>query len=530
MRHATLLFWRSSAAAAFLLASGGAALAQGKPAEPSVYLRCDGNPPHRSTGEMLGRALLLTATLGVAGQGEVQDVSKRAMGNDGIDACTQALQSETDPVRKVQLMLARSIHRIEAGDYAGAADDARDAPSQAGAAADEVGFRHTMLVSALGLQATAQLRGGQAAEAEATAFKMAAAAPYEVLTQIQATPFAQLTPNLTPEKQAFLDRLVKVFPEALGLRAAVYQWAGKYAEAAQDYAAVIDLRAGFSPGNDPPPMPDVLALRSVMLAMAGQMDKSAAVAKDAAAMIQFLSASGKAGTMQASVDAAEQALDFQAIVADLNAGRASVARTKFSARSRWSVPGAPTVADLAARLRQGAPAAELTGSLAADPATLRTNALIANAGAITEANNANANLYGRIRQPLSALFPYDSWRDDIWNTKESYFLHQRAANETYIGDLLVVPNTPRLFKAMHPITIAAGEALLLHTALLAQARGDKGFALAMGRQQLGIMLVHIGNPGEPGLPMAASFDAAAVIADLSAEFPDPAAKAAPGSP
>ena len=513
-------------ATAFLLAAGGVASAQTKPAEPSVYLRCDGNPPHRSTGEMLGRALLLTATLGVAGQGEVQDVSKRAIGNDGIDACTQALQSETDPIRKVQIMLARSIHRVEAGDYAGAADDARNAPPLAGAAGDEVGFRHTLLVSALALQAAAQLRAGEPAQAEATAFRMAAAAPYEVITQVQATSYAQLTPNLTPEKQAFLDRLVKLFPEALGLRAVVYQWAGKYAEAAADYAAVIDLRAGFSRSNDPPPMPDVLALRSVMLAMAGQIDQSAAVAKDAAAMIQFLNTSGKAGTMQASIDAAEQALDFQAIVADLNAGRGGVARIKFAARSRWAVPAAPTVADLAARLRQGAPAAELTGPLAADPATLRTNALIANAGAITEANNANANLYGLIRQPISPLASYDSWRDDVWNVKDSYFLHQRAANETYVGDLLLVPTTPRLFKAVHFTTIATGEALLLHSALLAQMRGAKGFALSMGHQQLSILLLHIGNPGEPGLPAAATFDAATVIADLSPEFPDPANKAA----
>jgi hypothetical protein len=511
-------------AVALLLATTGVSSAQTAPAGPSVYLQCDGNPPHRSTGELLGRALLMSATLGLAGQGEVQDVSKRAYGTSGVDACDAALLQESDSTRKVLLTLARAIHNIEAGNNAAAQEDAAKAPSLASNAQD-IGFRHTLLVSSLELQAAALVRQSDFPKASAAALEMANSAPYDVVAQVRAVPYVQLTAEISPEKQAYLDRLVKIFPEALGFRAIAYQWAGRYLDAAADYAAIADLRAGFSAGNDPPPLPDVQAMRSAMLALGGKMDESAAVAAETSAMIHVLAATGKTGLMQTSIDTAEQALDFQAIVVDLAAGRASAARIKFAARSHWSVPAVPAVAELAARLRQGAPAAELTGPLATDPDSMRNDGLVANAGAITEANNAVASLYGVIRRPIDAA-TYQAWSDDVWNTKSSVFLHKRAANETYAGELMMVSRTPGFFAPPHLITIAAGDALLMHCALMAQARGVKGFELFPSRKLLEAFFVRFGDPGEPGMPGAATFDAATVIADLSSEFPDPSKKGA----
>ncbi len=505
-------------AVALLLAATSLSSAQTKSASPSVYLQCDGNPPHRSTGELLGRALLLSATLGLAGQGEVQDVSKRAHGIDGVDACDAALLQENDPARKVQLMLARSIHHIETRDYPAALEDAREAPSLAGHAADDVGFQHSLFVSSFELQAAVLVRDGNFPEAAAAALRMANSSPYDVITQVRSIPYVQLTAELTPEKQVYLDRLVKIFPEALAFRAIIYQWAGKYLEAAADYANIVDLRSGFSPDNNSPPLPGILGLRSVMLALGGKMDESIAVAAETSAMIRVLGATGKTALMQSSIDSAEQALDFQAIIVDLTAGRVSAARAKFAARSHWSVPATPAVAELAARLRQGTLSAEITGSLATDPAAMRTNGLVANAGAITEADNAVASLYGAIRQPIDAS-TYHSWTDDVWDTKSSVFLHNRAANENYVGELMMVPRTPGFFKPLHFITIAAGDALLMHSALMAKARRAKGFELFPARKQLEAFFVRFGNPGEPGMPAAVTFDAATVVAELSNEFP-----------
>jgi hypothetical protein len=511
----------------WLLVTSDMALAQIGTGDPSAYLRCDGNPAHRSVGEALGRVVLLTATLGLAGLGEVQDVSKRAQGLDGIEACDTALLQESDPIRKVQLTLARSIHDIEANNFANALDDARKAPSLAGPTANDIGFRHSLLLSSQELQAAALIREGHAAEAEVDALQMADTSPYDVFAQVRALPYAQLTADLSSEKQAYLDRLVKIFPEALPFRAIAHQWAGKYLEAADDYASIIDLRAGFSPGNAAPPSPDVLAMRSVMLALGGRDDEAAKTAAEASAMVQVLTESGKATLMQSAISIADEALDFRAIVAELKAGNASTARAKFVARSHWLVPATPAVADLAGRLRQGAPAAELTGSLATDPAVMRSGALAANATAITEANNAGAVLYSAIRPPINAG-TYQSWDDDVWDTKSSAFQHQRTANENYIGELMIVPRTPGFFKAPHVITIAAGDALLMHSALMAQARGNKGFELFPGRKQLDAFLMRFGNAGDPGMPASATFDAATVIADLSTEFPEPRARGTTG--
>jgi hypothetical protein len=502
------------------------ALAQTAASGPSAYLRCDGNPPHRSTGELIGRALLLGATMGLAGKGETQDASKRAYGIDGVDACTAALQGESDPLRKVQLMLARSVHQLERGDFGNALDDARQAPSLAGQQANDIGFRHTLLVSSLQLQAAALARTGHFADAETAAVQIANAAPYEVLAQIGAAPYVQLTADLTPGKQAYLNRLVKIFPAALPLRATAYEWSGKYLEAAGDYADMVDLQAAFSAESDPPPMPAALALRSVMLALGGRMAESAALAANTSAMLRVLAATGKAGLLKPSIDAAEQALDFRAIVQDLDEGRSSAARIKFTARSRWSVPSGPAVAELATRLRRGAPAAELTGLLAGDPATLRTDALVANAGALTQAGDAVVSLYGAIRPPLGAA-AYREWEDDVWNTKSSPFLHKREAGDRYVGELMLVSPPQALFSTAHFITFATGEALLMHSALMAQARGVKGFELYSNRQRLDAFLLRFGNPGDPGMPASLTFDAATVIAGLSPAFPDPHLKSAP---
>lgn len=509
-------------AAVLMLGAKDAAHGQAK-SDGSVYLRCDGMPAHISVGDAVGRALLLGFTLGIAGNPEIQDASKRLYGNDGVEACDLAIQDESDAMRKVQLMLARSIHQIEKGDYAAALEDARRAPALAGAQAEEIGFRHTLLVSALDIQAAILVRAGRMGEAEATAAQMADAAPYEVLAQVRAANYMQLTPELTPAKQAFLDRLVKIYPDLLPLRASAHEWAGKYLEAADDYGDIVETRAGFSPGSDAPPMPAALALRSVMLALAGQREASATLAANTAAMIRVLTATGKAGLMQSSIDAAEQALDFRAIVQDLADGHAGAARIKFAARSHWSVPSAPVVAELAARLREGASVAELTGGLATDPAKLREAALVANAGALTLAQNGVALLYGLVRKPVPAS-SYRDWGGDAWNVKDAVFLHKRAAGENYAGELLAPPRpgiAGAFFAPPHFITVATGEAFLLHAALLAQARGVKGFVLWPARKQIDVVLLRFGNPGEPGFPTSVTFDAGRVIADLSSVFPDP---------
>ncbi len=218
----------------------------------SVYLRCDGMPPHRSGGEIAARLVLIMATAGLAGPGETADVSKRLTGADAVTACNQALEDESDPIRKAQLVLARAVHHIEIQEFEAALADARAVPTLAGPSADELGFRHSLLVSGLELEAAALVRLGRPAEAEATALKMAAASPYDIITQERASRYTLLTAELSPEKREFLDRRARLWPVGLLVEAIANQGAGQYLEAAADYAAFLDIKKGFMKPDDKP--------------------------------------------------------------------------------------------------------------------------------------------------------------------------------------------------------------------------------------------------------------------------------------
>jgi len=481
----------------------------------SVHLRCDGLPPHRSAADVAARLVLIMATAGLSGPGEMADKSKRLTGADGVSACDRALEEETDPTRKVQLTLARAVHHIETKDFEAALADARSAPALAGEAANEVGFRHSLLLSAMDLEAAALVRLGRSAEAEAVAVKMAAVSPYDLIAQQRARTYSGLTGELSAEKLAYLDRFARLHPPQLTLNAVAHEWAGQFAESAADLGAYVDLAAGYATADKPPkPLPATVSHRAIVLALAGDMDKSNSLAAETRLQADELLKSGKAADDQAAVNAAEESLDFQAVLADLAAGKAAQARAKFLGRSRWVVPSAAVVAEVAKRLRAGAPAGELTGALANDPAIIRSNALAAAAGAIVQAANANDVLYAYIRTPMSES-DYSHWNDDVWNTKDSPFLLKKNDK---------VPLAGEVFTAARSNGIATGDALMMHCALMARARGVAGFVLFPGRTRLDTVYVRFGNPGDPGIPQRAILDAATVIAALSEEFPDPSLK------
>jgi len=486
--------------------------------EGSVYVRCDGFPPHRSAGELAARLLLIMATAGLAGPGERADVGKRLTGADGVAACTQALAGETDEIRRVQLTLARAIHHIEAKDYQAALDDTQAAPVAAGAKVNDFGFQHSLMLSSLELEAYALVYLKRPAEAEATALKMAEIAPYDVIAQGRAERFVGLTADLTPAKKTYFERSAGLTQLGAMYFAHAYFWTGDYLTAATLYQAAIDRIDGFKNDKSPPvPQPSLEAGRAVALAMGGDLVRSNALAADTRKEIDALMQNGQAARWQGVVNSAEEELDFQAIAADLAAGKVAQARAAFAARSRWTATPGAAVADLTERLRKGAPADALTGALARDPAAIRSDSRSAWAGALTStADNDKNYLYSTIR-PLASMDQYSHWNDDIRETADSPFLPKKTGKETYAGDFVFMKRANG---------IATGDALLMHCALLAKARGKTGFVLDGYRPRLDAAIVRFGNPGDPGMPAPVFIDAATVIAALSTEFPDPSVKAA----
>ena len=487
-------------------------------ADGSAYVRCDGFPPHRSAGELAARVLLIMATAGLAGPGERADINKRQSGADGVAACTAALAGETDEIRKVQLMLARAIHHIEAKDYPSALSDAQVAPTLAGAKANEFGFQHSLMLSSLELQGYALVYLNRPAEAEAVALRMAEIAPYDVITQDHAMRFIGLTPEMSPAKKIFFDRSARITGSGSRYYAGGLQWAGDYLSAAAMYKATLDRLDGFKNEKTPPsPQPALEAGRAVALAMGGDLAQSTAVAADTRKSIDALMQNGQAYRAQSVVSEAEETLDFDAIVIDFATGKVAQARTAFAARSRWTATPAAPVSDLTERLRKGAPASALTGALARDPASIRSDALAAWAGALTAAADSDSKyLYSAIR-PLTSMDQYSYWNDDIRKTFKSRFLPAKTGKENYTGDFVFMPRANG---------IATGEALLMHCALLARDDGKAGFVINPYRPRLDAAIVRIGNPGDPGMPPSLFVDAATVIAALSTQFPDPAAKTA----
>ncbi len=217
--------------------------------------------------------------------------------------------------------------------------------------------------------------------------------------------------------------------------------------------------------------------------------------------------------MSSVINTSEETLDLQAVVAELAAGRAAHARALFAARPRWLLSQTEVVADLTARLRQGASPAELTGPLANDPAALRANGLAARAGAITGAANANQILYTAIKPSITAS-NYSHWADDVWDTKDSSFVRKKTPKDALAGEFVYVAR---------PNGITTGDAIYMHLALMARARGKTGFVVYTARPRLDMTWVRFGDPGDPGIPTLGMVDAATVIAALSEEFPDPKA-------
>lgn len=514
MRCLMRLFWGTAVAVSLGVTNCTAAETKNDWNAPSVYLLCDGSPAHRSGAELAGRILLIMATGGLAGPGEKADATKRAMGAEGVTACDSALSSETDPIRRMQLTLARAVHHLEADEFEAALSDARTAPSAAGTAANDIGFRHSLLLSALELQAAALARLGRPGEAEAAALEMAAASPYDTIAQERAVIYVGLTASASPQKKAFYDHLSRIWPKGLLLKAEFEEWNGEYLAAADDYSAFVDLRYGFVlDKKNLTPEVAILADRAVALALAGQTAQADALAADTRKSLDDMIASGKAMGISEVANTAQELLDFESIVSQAQSGKAAQARILLAARSRWLTPSAAAVADLTARLRKGAPANELTGTLTHDPAAMRTDYLASRLGAIQQKNGAEKKLFDLIRPPMTAS-DYSYWVDDVWDKNDTRFMPEKTGKETYDGELVYMRRANG---------IAAGDALLMYCARVARLRGKTGFVMFPTRARLDASVVRFGNAGEPGFPAAAVNDAQATVAALSVEFPDPKA-------
>lgn len=482
------------------------------PETPSPFIQCDGRKGHVGAGELFGQLLAITATAGLAGDAFSKDngnVEKRLSGRAGADACNMAIAQEGNEERRAQLLLARTIHLIEAGDLPAALDSVRALPALAPTGVQDWAFNTGLGSSAAFLETVILVRMDRPAEAEVAALRSAAYAPYDLIAQYRIPAFVQLTPTISPEKKAYLDQLVRMCPQHLSLRAELEAWAGDYAAAARDEADRLKLVQGFAP-KAKPFFND--ALVALYLMMAQDKDAPATAARARQGLDSYI-AEGGARSDVGGVANVEELLAFFDIGQMAAQGRMAEARTAFAGRTRWLSVPPPVVADMFGRLQADMPAADRTGPWARTRQNYRDEAMLGNLKLLQNPDlvkNYYAKVANSVRQSEYARASGSVWK--IGN-KPRYLMRKLPKDITSFEFISVEPTL---------WGVSAGEAVLLHAALIANARGYDSFVVPQNRTTISSTPVRFGNAGTEGFPGSAAFNAQKVIDDLSPHIPQPA--------
>lgn len=468
---------------------------------PSLHVRCDGNPDNVTAGETAARLLGAVTLLGVfAPPPETPNSTARLSGNEGIAICDQALSSESNDIRRAQLILARALHRIEAGNYQAAIDDARSVSGDRPAFSATVPYQLSFRLSALEVEALALAASGRTREAADKAMEMAAAAPYDITASMRASRYVSLTGQFGEPERAFYERYVRLYPVAVAERAHARMFAGDYRAAGEDFL-LFNRIAQSSLGEE---VPGSLANAAVAQALAGQTELADRTAAHAQELIAA-AAEKAAGTNLAPT---REILDFFRILRMAQSGRSADARLLFAARSGWTSVGASTVSALARTLREGAEPAQLTGLLEGDPARFRNDALAARLTNVREGNGSKER-FSAIR-PYSTPANFTAFSDNVWKTEGSRYFERNVDQETRSRFVTTVRNGGGA---------PSGYALLLHSALVARAEGKTSFMVLPVQSALYAARVRTGNESDDTIIAPVSFNAAQVIQDLSPLFP-----------
>lgn len=491
---------------------------------PSLHIQCDGHPDNVSGGETAARLLGAVTLLGIfAPAPEQSDLSARLHGAEGARVCTDLLSRESNDVRRAQLRLANAIHLIEARDYDSAIGQARMVATERPALGQTRAFQLSLALSAMELEAQALLGLGRTREAADKAMEMAAAAPYDLINNLRALFYVQLTGEHGEAEQRFYANLIKLYPAAVLERSNARQMAGDFAGAADDLELWMTVT---DPLLDEPNMIS-LAQASLARALAGDMLRAEPLAERARNAL-------RAKPDDRSAQATGEMLDLYQILATARGGNPAQARVLFAGRTQWLRPSAAAVSAVARELREGAPESELIGSLAGDPARFRTERLatwrtrmLDRAGgeereeaapeAETEAEPTTAKTARRASELFAAIRPH--WTDrqltafaaNTWRTERSRYF-AREENDTLRARFVNV--------SRDGYGVPAGYALLLHSALVARSEGRSSFMILPARLNLGSQFVRTGEAGAE-MPEALSFNAEQVIADLSPLIPQP---------
>ena len=481
--------------------------------QASLHVRCDGNPPQMSDVESFARILgALTLLALFAPPPEQADASKRLFGAAGVDACTQLIENpaslEKNKLRLMKLILARAAHRIEARQYKEALADVGLARAEAKAAgmSGNPYFERSMGLAFDRFESFARLRMGDAAGARTTSLSHLQTMPYSFLPVLTAQDFAwaNRTMDATEEQaHAIRDRMLT---NALGSHCVRLEEMGRFEEAAALREAMVNRANSVTEGGSGAWL---LAATATTHAMAGHWTLAKDRATEARSKLDKADEEGKPDPLRSQI--IEQ-LDFLGVVELMHEGKIDEARRNFAARSDWNVSIGQKW-QLADQLRKGARPDQLFGALAKSGDEQWEDQRKRSMAALLQADTNNRMLFSNIL-PYATVQDYEKMSRQVWRADKSKMIGEKPMKNSKF----YVVSTFTLFGSS---AFARQDAQVLHSALVAKARGYKGFMLLNGTTVDDTALVMFGNAGDPDMPAMLYLDADAVIAELRQVIPSP---------
>ena len=178
-------------------------------------------------------------------------------------------------------------------------------------------------------------------------------------------------------------------------------------------------------------------------------------------------------------------LDFASTLLLAHSGKVDDARRNFAARSQWMAPSFGAVSAAVTMLRSGAKPEQLFGALAvtADAMWQKRRDLIL--AQMLEMDTNNRKLFSYIL-PYARIRGFEALSKSVWRTDKPRFLFKEPLKNSKFT-LMTVDGEP----------LTQPDALTLNAALLAKARGFKGFVLLRRTEKPEVALVQFGNVDDP---------------------------------
>lgn len=508
---ALALVLNCSAAPAFALEGDTkSAVVKKEPRGPSRYLQCDGQPNNTTAGESAARLIGALTLLGLfAPAPEFPDPQARKFGADGVAVCSSLLNGtenvEGNPVRRLELLLARALHQIEAKNYDAAIADIQLARNEADAKgfSSDVYFARSMGLSFDLIEAEALIRLNKIGEARDLGLRKVKDYPSSYYPLIASRPYTVFNREISVLEQERMDRLERISINQLRRSADRYDEVGQFALAARKREAFIEYVDLL---NSEDKISVIYAEAAMSHALANDWAKAQQRADFARTNLENLT---KQGRGDASAPSVIEILDLYDIVKNAHEGKIKDARRSFAARSRWFQPSLGQVMETNRRLRANASKEEIFGSLEKSADQIWADRRDEGIATMIENDKNNKTLFS-FKLPFASANSFESLSGHVWKVKKSSVMSKAPHSKTKEWTMY-----------LNSDAMTSVDALMLHAALQAKERGLKTFNFSMIETTPNGGSARFTSASGDKIVDELALDTDAVINELKQIIPDP---------